>query len=522
MEREFHTVVRTGDDVVYSHLYNVWGMESCDPNNKIMYNRISVRQKVPRNETVLQLIRDCLYNFYGRNPNHYCADSFHYFQAVINHHYQFGQSTKDPMHMALYESKAKYDQETSDGLGIRLTGKPGKLIKKAFPYLDELACTQFAEAWKEAFAPVNLVVKEGSDKEAFRHMYQDDQTKCLNPYYGRKDNLESKSLSGSCMRGDNFPAPQDHPAEVYASGYFKAIWAEGQEGKIAARCVVCIKRHFRGIDLNCFVPGPIYTNSDQAFELIKQELIKQGFDEGADESWIGAKLLAIETDDGWLMPYVDMDSSLDLDSNETVFTIVRSGDYDANTTRGYVEKDGKDTVCDCCGDRFNSEYECYAYLEPTGETYCESCTNNELFYCDHLGETVKKDEVSKVYHTTRYGTEYNYVSDEYLQSRNNDKFVYSEADSEWWEMDDVTYCESVSDYIPESLIGATKDFNYSTSGELYETSDLIELPNGDLVSISNELESSIWTIKEGVLTLLPGYQLDANNEPKPTEEELPF
>lgn len=464
-----------------------------------------------RNRDIEAIFSQVFGDFYSRQPWQSLlqdiAKSF-YYQNFLDYlwFYQPDKAEKDSDLMAIYTSLDKYNQESKDGKGIRTVGKPAKMFRRMFPFVDELACNQFAELWKETFLGLSLSVKSGVGRESFKKAYQGELSKELNPSCGWQNGLNVKSLSSSCMRPENFESG-DHPGEVYGSKDFKAFWVEDEKGRVAARVVVCVNN----ASGPCFIPGPVYSVSNNAVELIRVELIKEGWkgESYGESDWKGAKILAIEYDsDSWLMPYVDLDSRLELLDCGELFVFNPRGDYTASSTSGYIAKEDENKItCNQRGERFDPASESYVYLESEGGYYCESCADIHLFYCSHLGEYVPNGETSEVYYLGRgwSNTVRRYqetVSDSYLQSGNGD-FVYSGSDSNWWKAEDVTFCESESDYIPNDNIGEGDDYILSSeSGELFPKDDMIQLPNGNWVNKETELDKEVWGFNEfGALEL---------------------
>jgi len=265
-----------------------------DSAYRYSFSVICFTREIPRRyatpDSVRELIRESLYKM------RYNGDSLTSAKARLAVGelgsylglYQPAPAEKDSALMAIYATKADYDRESSDSMGKRTIGKPAKMLRKIFPWLDEASANCFAEQWKESFMPESLVIKQGKDKADFKRAYSHDQMPCKNPAYIKRDGLYVKSLSGSCMR-HNFGFSAGHPSEAYASGDFESIWAEDEKGRIAARVVVNIRRQGE----SCFIPAPIYANSDCAAIFVLEYLKTRGYNSSAMDSWHGAELLAI-------------------------------------------------------------------------------------------------------------------------------------------------------------------------------------------------------------------------------------
>ena len=415
--------------------------------------------------------------------------------------YQPSQADKDSNLMAIYATKADFDRETSDSMGKRTIGKPAKIIKKIFPFLDESACTWFAEQWKEAFSPESLTIKSGKARADFARAYAHEQTKCKNPAYIKRDGLYVKSLSGSCMR-HSFGFKAGHPSEVYASGDFESIWAEDEKGRIAARVVVNIKNQ----GCNVFIPAPIYTNSDCAAIFVLEYLKTRGYDPMARDNWNGAELLAIpHNGDSYLMPYIDMEQDLELDGDRF---IIGQGESKANETRGYIDVQEFVSVCENCGDGI-TEGESWHYDQDSCESYCEHCTGNLYFTCEGSGEMTLNSDMVTVYDIRRNWNRIGTYRAELAisQAYAMDNCTHIEQCDSWFTSDSVAYSESMEIHIPIDEIGDSCEY-VQTESDIFLRADCVKLPCGIWQHIESELDSDIWTLIDGVLSLNHPYELD--------------
>ena len=303
-----------------------------------------------------------------------------------------------------------------------------------------------------------------------------------------------------------------------------AFWAETNKGKIAARAVVRIKDNSGN---PCFKPGPVYVNSDQAGQVIREAFLAYVDDDGIktwdgrvydNNDWNGASLLKIPvkghgSDMCWV-PYLDLQQGLE-DNGDDTFTICRGdrADITASSTSGMVEFSSVDwCTCDHCGERFDPESVIYNVVGD--ENYCESCTYSELFYCDILNEYVLNSDTVEVYYLNSRGLRRSEtISEE--GAKQSDGILWSEYDREYWKADYVTFCESESDYIPNDKIDNDGEpyFISSASNECFPRSEAITLPNGDLIAIEEVDSEHFDIIKEGdsvSLKLKDHLELDEN------------
>ena len=120
-------------------------------------------------------------------------------------------------------------------------------------------------------------------------------------------------------------------------------------------------------------------------------------------------------------------------------------DSEGNITKESDEWFGSDNLyvkCDICG-----EYEEYDIAtEYNGQTYCETCRDDNLAYCDHCNEWTDASEVSEV--NTRYGKEY------WCSNCLDDDAFYCEECEEYYDSGyydsinchDRTICERCAEY----------------------------------------------------------------------------
>ena len=189
----------------------------------------------------------------------------------------------------------------------RTVGKPAKLIRKFCdnPNADDLE--SFAVWFNDcALANDGLTVKTCTRPETFERIYKADIQTGTDARLGS----DRKSLSSSCMRYEFNHLPH-HPAWIYGSGDFTLAWVENSAGKVCARVVICTRTSTK-TGLTCFVRAPIYTNSNAAADMLESwcdEKFLQASDKDK-KTWVNARLLRVEVNDGFLAPYFDRDGSV--------------------------------------------------------------------------------------------------------------------------------------------------------------------------------------------------------------------
>jgi hypothetical protein len=403
---------------------------------------------------------------FGLLPDHNFSE---YWYRLFNC-FQPAQAKDNPLNLAIYESKDKFDRD------IRLSGKPGKIIKRILPFASESFCAAFAEWFKEQFADISYTVKESTEADCFALAYSGIQSRTTNPSlsFSNEFKLYAKSLSGSCMRHDksDFRAGLPiHPSEVYASGDFKIVYAVDSKGHIGARCVVNIKQR----ESDVYRPGPIYTATDSAFNAVAAYMVAQGYDkQGTCEStgWNGARIKAVEHDGGYIAPFMDLCGQGDLLDSGEFFRLSRHGDYTFRETGGVIESEQFCCSCGDCGEGIREDDSQY-YIEDSGETVCESCYNDSYFTCNGDGVVYSNDDAVEVYYRSYGRTRSRTYSQNYVDSGRGD-CVFCDNSDEYWNDSDVVYIECESTYVPEHSV--TEDYFLSdVDSEYYPNSDMVKI-----------------------------------------------
>jgi hypothetical protein len=189
------------------------------------------------------------------------------------------------------------------------------------------------------------------------------------------DEIEHVYVNGprSCMshEGSAFAA-RVHPARVYGAGDLAIVYLQLADESITARALVWPEHK---------VYARIYGDECR----LERLLVAEGYTEGDNHDFEGAKVLKIEYNSGYVMPYLDVCGGVDHSGSH--FTLARHGDIDCQTTNGVVGDHY--ATCDHCDD--NIEHEDGAN-SVDGETWCDHCTENHTFYCDYHGERFSGDD----------------------------------------------------------------------------------------------------------------------------------
>ena len=487
---------------LFSQHLKKWGV-TCDPVNN--FYGLSERHE---SQSIQRFIRHAL-NDMRNNGTLHCYDFYQYYHRLFNC-FQPAQAKDNPLNLAIYESKDKFDRD------IRLSGKPGRIIKRILPFASESFCAAFAEWFKEEFADIAYTVKESTESDCFALAYSGTQSKTTNPglSFNNEYKLYAKSLSGSCMRHDKSDFRRGlpiHPAEVYASGDFKIVWAEDAKGYIAARCVVNIKQR----DSSVYKPGPIYTATDSAFNAVASYMVAQGYDkQGTCENsgWHGARIKAVEHDGGYIAPFMDLCGEGNLTSSGDHFRLSRNGDFTFRETGGTIESEQFCCSCGDCGEGIREDDSHY-YIEDSGETVCESCYNDSYFTCNGNGNVYSNDDGVEVYYRSYGRTRSRTYSQDYVDSGRGD-CVHCDNECEYWIGEDVTWIECDDIYVPSHII-ADSYFLSEYDSEYYPLSDRIELTAiGQFWTLQQAIDSDnydIVTSEDGETTATLKDHLEVND-----------
>lgn len=196
-----------------------------------------------------------------------------------------------------------------------------------------------------------------------------------------QDDIVRVYLNGprSCMSRPAKYYVDGHPTRVYAAGDLEIAYLKSQddESRIVARCV-------------CWPAKKVYSTIYGDSVRLEAGLEKLGFHEDNGGELYGARLLAIECGNGYVVPYVDNYSQLAVRGE---YLVISYGDIDAQVTEGIS---GDINRCERCNDVMSDE-DSY-YVEDIGVSWCETC------YCDH---TFRCDGTDRIYsdHTESYTLE---------------------------------------------------------------------------------------------------------------------
>lgn len=370
----------------------------------------------------------------------------------------------EPMRSKIAHGKVSVYQSQKDRDNDRQVAmKPGRAFTLMFPEIDHKAIITLVDEFLQEFAPRNLTLRTGRDADTFVKAYAWEQSP--------SENVDTcsyrKSSASSCMRYD-FDHLRVHPVSAYASGDFEMVYTTDQDGRIASRCVVWMTSPDG--DLHSPQAGPIYGVSEQSIDMIADHLSILGATFAQDANWTGARLKAIPHEDGsYIGPYLDLMPQM-LTAGVKYLTVDGCGEINASEYEGVLGNSRTCNICDCS----MSEDEAYISCT-TEEYYCEQCYYERHFHCEYAMEDIHVEDGTRAWTNNRWGPEEDWVS----QYGIDNYFVCCDSDDEWWNQDDVTWCETEEEWISPRRID--EYFTSHWNDQLYPLSQHCETVDGDSV-----------------------------------------
>lgn len=293
-------------------------------------------------------------------------------------------SHKFPGKISLYTNKADKLRER------RVALRAGRAFKLMFPTLTDSEVEVVVKDFNRDFPVFNFTLKSSKEAKDFKYAYTHDQSSNQDP----STTCARKSLGNSCMRYGSEDLPC-HPSEVYASGDFTIYWTETEDGKIGSRCVV-----YTNTKDGRPVAGPVYGNTEQAIDMIEEEIKKLDGHLFNHCDWRGAKIRVVEYDNGFVVPYIDDNARGCVDQGDGFFKLTHGrADFEACEPDGVVYPNGRYT-CDDCGCSLDED-DYQGGVDGEG-CYCSSCWSESFFVCDLYGNVCDRNEAVTVYVGPRY------------------------------------------------------------------------------------------------------------------------
>ena len=316
----------------------------------------------------------------------------------------------------------------------KMSGKPGKMFKKIFPFFDKITINKLAEAYKEFFEEKTLKINQVSlNRDEIRKIY----TGKTGIYKSPTTTMLRKNLSTSCMRHDldyfeGLEEGDAHPVEAYATEDFMLFYTSCDEDLIHSRCLVYMN-HSKFPQA-----GPIYGVCEQSIDVLENYFLSQGF-EIFYPDWDGAKILKIRNkrNTEYIGPYVDITSSMD-ESECGKYFILRT-DEKEGTHETYSDSGIIGIVhihCSICGDEHSEDdlriIDC--------QYYCDYCYERYFFTCEECEETKDQDELNYLDHYTAICTD----------CYNEGDYVYVPSEATSFRLEDTVETEQGSIYLKSS------------------------------------------------------------------------
>ena len=354
-------------------------------------------------------------------------------------------------------------------VGVETAMKGGKARKGMFPELEGNLLDRAVDMWNKRFVKRDVKVFVSEKGEDFAKAYSHSQmnTTNLETTFGRK------GLQHSCMRYkfENLPI---HPCSVYGSGDFKIYWTENSQGLIGSRCVVYFptKEHYDGVPQ----AAPIYGVCEYTIDVLENRLKDDGV-QLLDTSWVGARLLKVPYEEGgidaYIGPFFDVSPQY-LREEEKYLVADRSGEIELGSYNGIIN--GYDCVCESCGDGLHEDHRFYS--EHHDANYCEYCYNERVQWCEWTETDYPIEDIIEVH--TSNGIAYVW--------QDHDDVVLA-ADGNHWDINDCTYCEYDSMFIPCHKLEELGYFMSDWDEEIYPQGQLCMLCDGKCVS-KDEVDNS--------------------------------
>lgn len=362
--------------------------------------------------------------------------------------------------IAITKNRAEYDRSR------RAVLKPGRAFRAIFPWASDSVVEQFVDTFR-AHCPVEkLTLVISKEQSEFRRAYIGE----IAPFQNPQTTFQRKNLATSCMRHGFTDLPY-HPAEAYASGDFTIAIVQDAQERIAGRVVIYD---------NDGTPhaAPMYGVSEQALNMLESYL--ESINAESDESWQGARLLALEHCGDFIAPYLDCEPRA-ANVNGRFLEVCHYGELELDSTDGVARQED---LCRCedCGDRIDYDD---SYSDSHGFAYCESCYFERFTFCESCEDTIARDDCTSVYHISRYGVQTETHCDHCAHAY----AIYCD-DGEYWREDSCTYIEDEGIYV-DNVTLERDYFLCDNSGEYVENKYRAELETGETVDL-RELDLDIW------------------------------
>lgn len=255
-------------------------------------------------------------------------------------------------------AKLAYTQSEDHGLNDRQTRTtPGRYLRRYFGnILTAEQIEYWAVAWTDKFSPRSL--QFASTPEDIARVYENGPHSCM------------------AYPAGSFNSPV-HPCSIYGAGDLAVAYITDGD-RITGRALVWPDRKVYGR-----IYGDVYR--------METALEAEGFKQGRDGSFDGARLLNIPAGDVYTMPYLDYPLSAADDHGE--FLILRSfGSITSERTDGLSD----DAIsCETCETTMHED-DAMVVDGWNPLYYCEECYHERYIICDDCNEPTYRDDATVV------------------------------------------------------------------------------------------------------------------------------
>jgi hypothetical protein len=313
-------------------------------------------------------------------------------------------------HVALDDpSKIAYTPNSEFGQADRQQRRrPGR-------YLELIGCPD-VQLWAARYAAANekLEVKFAETADEIERVYLNGPSSCMSH--------NASDYESNC-----------HPVRAYAAGDLSVAYLENPDnpGRITARAVCWREKK---------IYNRIYGDEGRLSLLLQAmgfECVFNSFGDATGKdgaSFAGARLLKLEHDDTYVMPYLDGLNCVD--DNGEFFIIKKFGEYVATETCGILESSRR--RCDSCGERIDDEHT-YTIND---SSWCENCYSENTWSCDHCEERFETDDNSILFEDNWWCT---HCADRHLARCNDCEEYFRAGDLRRTEDTDTDVCLNCSE-----------------------------------------------------------------------------
>jgi|LakMenEpi03Aug12_release.lakeMendotaPanAssembly.Ray.scaffolds.fasta_scaffold120027_3 hypothetical protein len=359
-------------------------------------------------------------------------------------------------------SKIAYTESAEKGMCDRQTVTTvGRYLTKHFSdYLSDTDIASLAAIHAEKHGNVTIPLRFAKTPDEFEAVYSMDAT------------------FSSCMQyeADNFRS-KVHPCRVYGAGDLELAYLTmpGDPDRLNSRALIW------RLGSKTLV-GRVYGDGARLRAALAQAGIVTTSDNSSYDKLDGARLLRIEHFDTFVLPYID-NSSNATDCGDFL-RIDSSGDIEGGRTDGLAEESSRYT-CESCGGRMDEENS--FFIENRDESWCEHCTDNHAFYCEHAETYMAGDSVEVRTGSVRTERWSVHAAERNAFQCEQTETWYSDANFSPYVMHDGTTIGP--DYFEDECIIC------SISEEIYHASDCVDL-DGEYVA-QEHLPQGAWKDEHG-------------------------